>query len=115
MATQNVNKRALTATLQSAQTTGNGTAVKVLVASDTGVREHTFYIIGSAGVSAGAVQIETAMSDTYAGTWAPLGAAITVGNNTVQIVQVTGALDWVRARISSNITNGTVTVEYVGN
>jgi hypothetical protein len=115
MATQNVNKRALSATLQSAQTTGNGTAVKTLTASDTGVREHTIYIIGSAGVSAGAVQFETATTSDYAGTWAPLGAAVTVGSDTTQIVQVTGALLWIRARISTNIANGTVTVEYVGN
>lgn len=108
-------KNALHETLQDAATSGNGTAVRTLTNGNGPNREHSFYIIGSAGVASGAVQIETANDPTYAGTWAPLGSPITVTASTVKIFQVTGALIAVRARISTAVTGGTVTVDYAGN
>lgn len=99
--------------LQEGATTGNGVALSP--AATNRKREHTFYIVGSAGVAAGAVQIETAPSQDYGGTWAPLGNAVTVVASTAAIVQVTGALLAVRARVSTNISSGTVSVVYVGN
>jgi hypothetical protein len=97
--------------LQNAQTTGNGSAID---ARGNG-REHTFYIVGAGTVSAGAVQLETARTTDYSGTWAPLGAAITV-TAAANVVQITGCFLALRARISSNITGGgSVTVEYVAN
>lgn len=73
---------------------------------------HTCYIRGSAGVSSGTVQIETASDPSYAGTWAPIGSAVTVTADTEQIVQATGAIRALRARITSAIVGGTVTVIY---
>lgn len=97
--------------LQSAATTGNGTAKQFKGQP----RELKFYIIGSAGVSAGAVQIEEAHDADYTGTWAAIGAAVTVTADTVKTVSVTGAFRAVRARISTNIVDGTVSVVMVGN
>lgn len=94
-------------TLQDAQTTGNGTEV------DAGGNaiEHIFYIIGSAGVSAGAVQIETAHTKGYAGTWAAIGTPTTIVASSVLAVRVSGVYRALRARISTNVTGGTVTVK----
>jgi hypothetical protein len=97
--------------LITAVTTGSGS---ISPADTNNRREHAFYIIGSAGVAAGAVQIETAHDQAYAGTWAPLGSAVTVTASTQAIVQVTGALLAVRARVSTTITDGTVSVVYAG-
>jgi hypothetical protein len=96
--------------LQSAAATGNGEAVEL-----NGVRQLTAYITGSAGVSAGAVQLEHAPSKDYTGTWAALGAATTVVANTTNAVSVQATVKAVRARISTPITGGTVTVLLVAN
>ena len=101
-------------TLQSATTTGNGTAV-VIPAS---FRSHTFYITGSAGVSAGAVTIETAPTADYAGTWQTCAAAVTVTAGATKTVELSDkAYAALRARVSTNVTgtNGNVTVTYIGN
>jgi hypothetical protein len=96
--------------LQVAATTGNGEAVEL-----NGVRVMTAYIVGSAGVSAGAVQLEQAHSKDFTGTWAALGAATTVVANTVNAVVVQGTAKAVRARISTPVVGGTVTVLLVVN
>ena len=92
--------------VQNAQTTGNGTACQI----PFGCKEVAVYIIGSAGVSAGAVQIETADKDDYAGTWAALGSPVAVTASTQKIVQLTGNLGAIRARISTTVVDGTVSV-----
>jgi len=98
--------------LQNAATTGNGTAVDTRQNGS----EHTFYIAASGTVTAGAVQIETARTTDYSGTWAAIGSAQTLASNTTLIVQATGCFMAVRARISTNVTGGaTCTVEYVSN
>lgn len=97
--------------LQSAATTGNGTPAKL----EGLTRENTVYIIGSSGVSAGAVQIETADDAAYAGTWAALGTPITVVASTQIAVQITGAFGALRARVSTTVSGGTVTAELVAN
>ena len=96
--------------LQVAATTGDGQEVNAR--GET--RENTFYVQGSNGVSAGAVQIETASEAGYAGTWAPVGPPVTVPSNAETIMQVTGCFKFLRARISTNLTGGTVTVEACG-
>jgi hypothetical protein len=97
--------------LQSAATTGNGNAVD---ARGNG-REHTFYIVGAGTISAGAVQLETARTTDYSGTWAPLGSALSV-TSAANVVQITGCFLALRARVSTNIAGGgSVTVEYVAN
>jgi hypothetical protein len=106
MIPNNIDKR-----LQVNATTGVGEAVEL-----GGVRVITAYITGSAGVSAGAVQLEHAPSKDYTGTWAALGgAAVTVVANTTAAVVVAGTAKAVRARISTPIVGGTVTVLLVAN
>lgn len=98
--------------LQSAATTGNGTVAEL----DGMAARLTLYIIGSAGVGAGAVQLETAHDPAYAGTWAPLGGApVTVAADTVKTVSVEGAFLAVRSRISTTVTGGTVTCMLTAN
>jgi hypothetical protein len=95
--------------LQKAATSGNGEAVEV-----NGVRLVTAYIIGSAGVSAGAVQLEHAHSKDFTGTWAALGAATTVvANSVVAVSSAPTAIKAIRARISTPVTGGTVSVHVV--
>ncbi len=92
--------------LQKAATTGNGAEADL-----KGRSEHvTIYITGSAGISAGAVQLESAPTPGYTGTWAAHGSPITVAADTTKIVQVVGSLGVVRARISTNVVGGTVDV-----
>lgn len=92
--------------LQDAATTGNGVAKQFKGQP----REIKIYIEGSSGVGAGAVQLEEAASDDYAGTWAAIGSPVTVTADTVKTVALTAAVRAVRARISTNVTGGTVTV-----
>jgi hypothetical protein len=98
--------------LQTAATTGNGTAVQL----DGLSREHVFYIRATGTVAGGAVQIEEAHDSTYTGTWAVVGAAVTVADATVKVVHLTGCVGALRARISTAITGGaTVDVDYFSN
>lgn len=97
--------------LHSAATTGNGA-----VADFKGLCKNlTLYVDGSAGISAGAVQLETASDPAYAGTWAAIGSPVTVTASTSKIVQQAGVFGAVRARISTNVTGGTVTVTLFAN
>jgi hypothetical protein len=98
--------------LQNAATSGNGSPVNAMGYA----REHTFYIEpSSTGISAGAVQIETASNPS--GPWAPLGPEQSVAMTTLAsiVVNQTGTFRWLRARISSNVAGGTVTVMAEGN
>jgi len=97
--------------LQSAQTTGNGTAHDLTFVSD----EWAIYVEWSAGVSAGAVAIETALTKDYSGTWAPLGGVTATGASRVDVFAYSGATAAVRARISTTVTGGTVTCTLVTN
>jgi hypothetical protein len=87
----------------------------VLNMTDVGnINEITFYIVGSAGIGAGAVQVEEAHADDYAGAWAPNGSpvnAVVSGEATVKITGVSAAM---RARISTAIVGGTVDIWAVG-
>lgn len=90
-------------------TTGSG----VVKASETVERTyHRIYVIGSAGISAGVVTLETAADESYAGTWDSLGTVTAVAS-TVDSLQVEGVFGALRARISTNISGGTVQVVYV--
>lgn len=97
--------------LQTTATTGNGTVITAASG-----QEHTFYLEGVGTISAGAVQLETARYAAFTGTWAPLGSPVTLATDSTSVVNVTGALLAIRARISTNVVGGgTVTVEYVSN
>lgn len=72
--------------------------------------ETTVYITWGAGVTVGGVTIDTTDDTTSAATPAPLTSEIafsgTAPNKT--IVQITGLEVWVRSRVSTAITGGTV-------
>lgn len=98
--------------LQTVATTGNG----LVLAIPASFKRHTVTIQGSAGVGAGAVQLESADSYNYAGTWNPVGGGpVTVAATTEKVINFEGTYLFIRARISSDITGGTVTVTYIGN
>jgi hypothetical protein len=95
--------------LQKTATSGNGEAVEL-----NGVRVVTAYVIGNGAVSAGAVQLEQSHSKDYTGAWAAIGAATTVVANGVVATSIGPvALKAIRARITTPVTGGTVTVHVV--
>lgn len=97
--------------LQDAQTTGNGLVIAIPPSYDY----HSIIIQGSSGVASGAVQLESAAAPDYAGTWAPVGGGpITVVADTEAAIDFEGTFIFLRARISTDIVGGTVTVTYKG-
>jgi len=83
---------------------------------------HCFYVKGNGAVSSGVVTIETASDPEFTGDWAPLVSNLTVPTaNPITVVATDedifvyqGVLAAVRARISTAIVGGTVTVAYRG-
>lgn len=97
--------------MQSALTTGTGTPIAI----PDSYKNHKVIIKGSAGISAGAVQIETADAYDYAGTWAQVGGGpITAVASTELAIDFSGVYKFIRTRITTNIVGGTVTTSYVG-
>ena len=94
--------------LQSAATTGNGQEI------DMRGEEGSYALsieTSNATVSAGAVTWEEAPYVGYTGTWAEIMGALTPVQASIVTARFTGALNAVRARISTNVTGGaTVTV-----
>ena len=79
-------------------------------------REITFYVVFGPGTSAGAVMVESAHDPAYTGTWAQQGSTVTwAAASRVHTVSITGAFLALRARISTGITGGTVTVFVIRN
>jgi len=89
-------------------TTGNGNVLAI----PPSFRNHNILIKGSAGIGAGAIQIETSNDIADANTWAPIGGPVTVIASTDIVVNLTGYFKFLRARISTNLTGGTVGVDY---
>jgi hypothetical protein len=73
-----------------------------------GATHLTMSALFSAGVSAGVVTFESSPDPAFAGTWKALGTA-GFAASTVVTVSVDVAARYVRARISTAITGGTVT------
>jgi len=89
----------------------NGVAISI----PSSFRQHKVTIKGIGGVNAGAIQIETANDPAYTGTWNPLGGGpITVVDVSEIEYNFEGIYSAIRARISTGIGVGTVTVTYVG-
>jgi hypothetical protein len=89
----------------------------ILTAADlNGCTYVAFYIVGSAGVASGAIQIEDCHDATgaYTGTWAAQGSAQTVVATTVKKVSITDVFGALRARISTVMGGGTVDVWAIG-
>ena len=101
--------------LQEAVTaTGNGTVLVI----QSKIKNHSFYVTGATGVSAGAVTLEHAPAPDYAGTWQTCAAAVTVAAGTTKVTTLSNTpLVAVRARVSTTVTGtgGSVTVTYIGN
>ena len=116
---------------QNAQTTGNGTTL----ALPPSFRNHTWIVTAAAGVSSGAVTIETSNPNQLASpntvgdptedalTWAvvpmlnSIANPITVTAGADLMLEHAGLLNHVRARISTTIAGGgapSVTVTYLG-
>lgn len=89
--------------LQSAATSGNGNAWNCRGLAG----EYSFSIeTSNATVSAGAVQLEEAVTPDYTGTWQAIEDAITPVQNSVIVVKKRGAYGAVRARLSTAVTGG---------
>lgn len=101
-------ERVFRETLQSAATTGNGNERDL----EGLFNDLAFYIDWSAGVSAGVVTLETADAVGYAGTWSTILAVTQTGASRQDVVVAPRApYRAIRARISTNIVGGTVTVK----
>ncbi len=109
MATQTVtySQKLPQLTLQPAASSGSG---DVLAFQAPFSVELKFFVEWSAGLSAGVVTIEQARSASYAGTWSPIAVLNFQGSLAVDTVYVSGIFAALRARISSNLIGGTVTV-----
>jgi hypothetical protein len=97
--------------VQAAAAAGNGLALNNQGRFDSMV----FYIEWGAGTSAGAVQLEEAHDENYAGTWLAIGAPVAwAAALKTDAVHLSGAYGAVRARISTNIVGGTINVRALG-
>lgn len=92
------------------------TASSLPLARMSECREGTVYVGWSAGVTAGAITIESAVDDTYGGTWAPI-TTITYASGAPkqELVQLTGVYWGFRTRISTVLAGGTVNTWLVCN
>lgn len=92
-------------------TTGTGTALYLC-----GGKIATFYLTATGTVSAGKIQIESATTADFSGTWSPIVAEQTLVTDKCLTVVYSGPLLWVRARVSTNVTGGaTATVILAAN
>jgi len=80
-----------------------------------GCDETTSYIEWGEGVSSGVVEIETAPREDYAGTWAPFSTVTFAGTAPkTDYVRVQGNYGAIRHRISTVVTDGTVSSKITG-
>jgi|SRR3990172_11892372 len=89
-----------------------------VVAPSPSIKNHTFTIKASAAIT-GALQLETSDDWEYTGVWSPLGGGpidlSTLGAGELQLNFSQIAAPFLRARISTVVAGGTVSVSYVGN
>ncbi len=96
-------------TIQDAQTTGNGDEYDRRAS-----KRIKFLIRFSTGVTAGAVQVEEAATAGYTGAWAAHGSPVSFVADAEFQAEVQGPVGVMRARISTTIVGGTVTVRARG-
>lgn len=96
----------------SAVTTGTSTPIDTL-----NCQQITVISVFSAGVGAGVVTLETAPTPDYAGTWGSLGTQSFAADTAVVSSGVQGprVFPYVRVRITTTVTGGTVDVWICGN
>lgn len=100
-----------------------GLRVELLIGVTTGtsvayfcppqIRQHTFIVRGIDTPSAGVVTMEASGDPAFAGTWSPIGSTITVPDGET-VVTVAGLYPFIRARVTTPVTSGTVNVSYIG-
>lgn len=78
------------------------------------INELTFYLVFSAGASAGKAKAEESHDYAYTGTWALNGSEVIFGDNVVKTIKVTGVSKAQRVRISDAIVGGTLSVWAMG-
>ena len=97
--------------LQTAATTGNGD----VVAPSISMTKHKIIIKGNTAVASGAVQLESSDDPDYAGVWAQIGGGpITIVDVAELGIDFEGVYPFIRARISTVVVGGTVTITYIG-
>lgn len=96
-------------TLQNAAASGSGTAVMCGAAQHLAV-----FAVWSSGGSGGVLSIEEAATDDYAGTWSVITTVTQAGASQADVVHLTGSFRAIRARLSTGVTGGTVTVTIKG-
>lgn len=77
-------------------------------------QELAFFVVFSSGVSAGAVKIEESHDKNFTGVWALVGAEVTFAADAVKTVKASGVSQAFRARISTGIVGGTVSIWVLG-
>ena len=114
MANIPLSQRGMIETLQDTQVSGNGNTIEAPIY----FKSHKFIISTVPGVNVGAVQPETSDASDDSANWAPLTSnPVTVIAGTDIVIEYTGMLKFVRARISIPISGGiipSVTVKYQG-
>ena len=94
--------------LQSIPVGSTATSTVATVLDNTrSMANHTMISTASAGVAAGAVQLQISHDNVN---WLNAGAAVTLTASTVQTASVVAAAQYVRAVISTLVTGGTVGV-----
>lgn len=93
--------RLLNAVTTGSATKGSGTMSQC--------RESVIYVQWSAGTDAGVVKIESAHDESYTGTWATLATITWSAASKEDVVQITGIHAAIKTRVSTTVTNGTVT------
>lgn len=78
------------------------------------INELTWYLVFSAGVSAGKAKAEEAHRFDYTGEWALNGSEVSFGDDAVKTIKVTGVSAAQRVRISEAIVGGTLSVYVMG-
>ncbi len=102
-------------TIMDAQTVDE--TVSTVIGPGSGLHNHTFSIRTSAAVT-GAIVIETAPTTDYAGVWSPLGGGpidlSTIPTGVLELQFSNIIINACRARISTVVAGGNVSVDYLG-
>lgn len=97
--------------LQDAATDGDG----IVLAIPNSFHSHKLSAVFTALVSAGEYQPESADTFDYAGTWNPLGGGTIAFDADSELdYNFEGVYQFIRARITTPLVGGTVTITYIG-
>ena len=69
----------------------------------------TMFLIATAGVNGGAVQLETSADPDFQGAWAPLGSPVAVVPGVTTISEA-GLLAYLRVRVTQPVTGGAISI-----